>query len=919
MWFRIWLFCLSLLLPATAWTQSATVSAYPNPCALANSGDNCTSTITWSSGNAPSAGLFWGSVLVGGAPSGTYTPSWININGYTFDVRQDYNNPNSQVLASVFVLGEVPPQPTGNVLASPSPCTIAAGNLSCTSSIMWSSSNAPTAGLFFGSVLVGGTTSGTYTPSWITTAGNTFDLRADYNNPYSQILASTFVYGVAIPEPSATISATPNPCILATSGALCSSTIGWRSTDAPNGGLFLGSNLVGNAIAGSYAANATGTNVQTFYVKLDRNNANSQVLASVDVIGTVAPPPGNLQKQCSTDGSNATFSWNPVVGANAYVVRLNYVPNDAPACVGGWYCDGQDTMGADQTATTFTSTIVPGQQYNFWTHAKINGSYGNASSIAFTCNAPPPITGGNLISNGGFESPVTSSYVYYPTIPGWINSGGVAVQRNGSAWAAAAAPEGVQTAVLQNIASLTTTVGAPSAATYSLAFKAAARQYGGHQTLNVAVNGTSIYSVTPSSLGFTQYQTTLNLSAGTQTITISGTNNVGDNSAFIDDVVLTSTVSPTVQPITVGAVRWDYGWGTFGGMSTAGANTAWDYQFNIVEYGNRLNTKWISRWPFFVNTNANAVHPIANSQMSMDSEISYANSAGLTYWAFLYYGVAGSGADSGLDLYESSTLSTKPKFALILEWRPSIDLPANRDNIVGKMRSPTYFKLANGRPLLYLSSGEPNTVWDTAGAKAHLDDIISRYSAANGGVMPAVVYLSYRTTRPSLLAPDACGTYATTDYVPYGSNADAAAAPALGYVSLVSSANAHRDSWVGCNPIATVMSGWDPSPRWVGFPSGYGGFNPGNPPGPRYLPPTAKQLNNHMYDALQWANSQPGSSLRTVLIYAWNEMDEGGWIVPTYGGTTGAPNAICTPPNCAPPNKERLDAIGRAISGARDQ
>lgn len=286
---RRWLVTLALLLlPTSTWAQSATVSASQNPCSLASSSSNCTSVVTWSSSGAPSAGLFFGSILVGGTPSGTYTPTWININGYTFDVRANWNDPNSQVLATVFVRGALPPQPGATINASPNPCTITAGNSSCTSQIAYASSNAPGAGLFFGTTLVGGGTSGTYTPTWITTGGYNFEVRLDRTNPNSEILTQVHVYGVTAVAPSATISATPNPCILATTSSNCSSAITWTSTNAPSSGLFYESTLLGAAASGSYSPNWLNVNGHTFDVRLDRNNPSSQILTSLFVSGVTA-------------------------------------------------------------------------------------------------------------------------------------------------------------------------------------------------------------------------------------------------------------------------------------------------------------------------------------------------------------------------------------------------------------------------------------------------------------------------------------------------------------------------------------------------------------------------------------------------------------------------------------------------------
>ena len=48
-----------------------------------------------------------------------------------------------------------------------------------------------------------------------------------------------------------------------------------------------------------------------------------------------------------------------------------------------------------------------------------------------------------------FETPATNRYVYNPTGGSWTFSVSAGVQRNGSAWGAPNAPDGVQTAFLQ--------------------------------------------------------------------------------------------------------------------------------------------------------------------------------------------------------------------------------------------------------------------------------------------------------------------------------------------------------------------------------------------------------------------------------------------------------------------------------------
>ncbi len=49
-----------------------------------------------------------------------------------------------------------------------------------------------------------------------------------------------------------------------------------------------------------------------------------------------------------------------------------------------------------------------------------------------------------------------------------------------------------------------------------------------------------------------------------------------------------------------------------------------------------------------------------------------------------------------------------------------------------------------------------------------------------------------------------------------------------------------------------------------------------------YRVPTAGELSQHLRHALEWVQTHAEAALaKAVLIYAWNENDEGGWLVPT--------------------------------------
>lgn len=79
--------------------------------------------------------------------------------------------------------------------------------------------------------------------------------------------------------------------------------------------------------------------------------------------------------------------------------------------------------------------------------------------------------------------------------------------------------------------------------------------------------------------------------------------------------------------------------------------------------------------------------------------------------------------------------------------------------------------------------------------------------------------------------------------------------------------------------IPTLNSGWDKRP-WEGS----NGLS--NQPAGWYFPDSTPALfKNFLTDAIQWMDDNPTKTTkeRIVLIYAWNELGEGGYLVPTKG------------------------------------
>lgn len=140
-------------------------------------------------------------------------------------------------------------------------------------------------------------------------------------------------------------------------------------------------------------------------------------------------------------------------------------------------------------------------------------------------------------ANGGFETPLVSSFQYGPFTNGWVFDGSSGVNHNGSVWGAPTAIEGTQNALLQNSGSFYQDFNFADGS-YKVSFYAAQRS-GNTQTIRVTCDGVIIGTITPSSsTSFGLYYTNgFTVTAGTHRIKFEGTA-APDNTAFIDKVIL---------------------------------------------------------------------------------------------------------------------------------------------------------------------------------------------------------------------------------------------------------------------------------------------------------------------------------------------------------------------------------------------
>jgi hypothetical protein len=340
----------------------------------------------------------------------------------------------------------------------------------------------------------------------------------------------------------------------------------------------------------------------------------------------------------------------------------------------------------------------------------------------------------------------------------------------------------------------------------------------------------------------------------------------------------------------VGAIRWDAWW------------SGNDFERFLGPQ------QWRGRLPFYGREIADdRVEVRSDTQQVMDQEIAYASRAGLDYWAFCYYHPsAWPGADAynyGLRLYLSSTRKADLNFCLILlagSLGPKEQWPALVDYLVKLFREPTYQKLLAGRPLLYffeLGEGLDQHFGSREAAGNALRHLRERSAAA--GLKPPYLVAMVFDPRVGAKQVEELGFDAISAYsLPGEGETREYPYPEL--------AAANQRFWEQCKAtgkpvIPIVNAGWDNRPRRVDaeqFQALYG-----SPPGgPWFTQPAPAELAEHLRAALAWnQENRNAAEANAAIIYAWNETDEGGWLVPTKGEGTARLDAISKvlgPPRC---------------------
>ncbi|HZL79078.1 MAG TPA: family 78 glycoside hydrolase catalytic domain [Candidatus Limnocylindrales bacterium] len=287
--------------------------------------------------------------------------------------------------------------------------------------------------------------------------------------------------------------------------------------------------------------------------------------------------------KAAAGSGQVTLSWNSGPGVTGYNVKRSTTSGN-----------GYTTVASGVAGTNYTDAGLANNIIYYYVVSAMNG--GTESANSSEVNATP----GNL-SNFGFETPGVGTYQYNPsggswsfTAPSGANGSGLAANNSAFTSANPPAPQGVQVAFLQGLATVSQLIGGlVPGASYAVSFAAAQRNYqqNGGQTWNVTLDGTAIGSFAPprSATSYADYTAYFTATAPTHLLAFVGTDaNSGDNTVFIDNVRL--ALSPSLIPphlawqVAVGQVQFVW----------PSDHTGWELQVQTNSLNFGLGTNWVT-------------------------------------------------------------------------------------------------------------------------------------------------------------------------------------------------------------------------------------------------------------------------------------------------------------------------------------
>jgi hypothetical protein len=332
--------------------------------------------------------------------------------------------------------------------------------------------------------------------------------------------------------------------------------------------------------------------------------------------------------------------------------------------------------------------------------------------------------------------------------------------------------------------------------------------------------------------------------------------------------------------------------------------------------GNPINTEitrtlapatfW-SRAPWYAKPlGAGGILIDGDSQAIMDREIAYAHDAGLTCWVYLWYG-ANHAMQNAWRLHQSSSRKNDVNWAQMAQFgdlKGSGNFSSQTPAIIGYMEQSNYQTVLAGRPLWFLyadGSYASHLAEDWGNDPATFASALATFRAAAeaaGLPNPYIVMVNGDAAVAASLGTDAVSSY-VPDFGP-----DAPAKPWTKVAAAISSYWSKLGSGAsaaGIQTVPIVATGWDTRPRKLHIVSWETSIRkPGEDPNVYDVLPTPAQFAAELQNAVKYvADHRSVAASNVILIYAWDECDEGGnCLIPHYD-----------PANPGVPDTAILDAL----------
>jgi hypothetical protein len=340
--------------------------------------------------------------------------------------------------------------------------------------------------------------------------------------------------------------------------------------------------------------------------------------------------------------------------------------------------------------------------------------------------------------------------------------------------------------------------------------------------------------------------------------------------------------------LIVGAIRWDAWYGA------SSVHKQVESTLGQQKYHFRL--------PWFAEVIASDhVRIDGDSQPIIDQEIEYAATAGLNYWAFVDYWDEMPSMMNAWRRYRAATDKRGISYCFVEEGERMDRIgTAGWPRLVEAFADPHYQKVLDGRPLLFLFATTKKL------RKADWQQL-GQLAVAAGGKPPYLVLMGWHPVDDAkeiaALGFDAVSAYARPGIYTMQPRPFAKVREQI-----------REELWDVCarERIPTVTfasSGWDTRPRNERPPSWFPDLKATPDPTPTSEQPplidavtaTPDELSAHVRDAVVWTKAHGDlNPSRAIIIYGWNELDEGGWLMPTLGAD-------------GQPDDRRIQALGTAL------